>query len=122
MQKLAGGEGEIDVARAAVKDGVNMTLSSQATSSLEDVIEVRDQEVKRRRRGNENENDRAVDGEKDLGDGFDVPGFWMQLYMTADPEKSVPLVKRAEGKVDYDFVENISFPSHSLPSFHNPYP
>lgn len=38
MQKLAGGEGEMDVARAAVKLGVNLTLSSQSTTSLEDVM------------------------------------------------------------------------------------
>ncbi|KAF1854808.1 hypothetical protein Lal_00008670 [Lupinus albus] len=41
MQKLAGGEGELDVARAAASVGVNVTLSSQSTTSLEDVQAVR---------------------------------------------------------------------------------
>ncbi|PMD28515.1 S-2-hydroxy-acid oxidase [Hyaloscypha hepaticicola] len=73
MQKLAGGEGEMDVARAAVKLGVNLTLSSQSTTSLEDVMSCK----------------------KKSSGGAD-PAFWMQLYLTKDPEKSVPLIKRAE--------------------------
>jgi (S)-2-hydroxy-acid oxidase len=74
MQKLAGGEGEMDVARAAVKLGVNLTLSSQSTTSLEDVMSCK----------------------KNSSSAAD-PAFWMQLYLTKDPEKSVPLIKRAEG-------------------------
>ncbi len=74
MQKLAGGDGEIDVARAAAKLGVNLTLSSQSTTSLEDVMSCK----------------------KNSSSGID-PAFWMQLYLTKDPEKSVPLIKRAEG-------------------------
>ena len=74
MQKLAGGEGEMDVARAAAKLGVNLTLSSQSTTSLEDVMSTK------------NKSKSAVD-----------PAFWMQLYLTKDPEKSVPLIRRAEG-------------------------
>jgi (S)-2-hydroxy-acid oxidase len=76
MQKLAGGEGEMDVARAAVKLGVNLTLSSQSTTSLEDVMSCK----------------------KKSSGGAD-PAFWMQLYLTKDPEKSVPLIKRAEGSI-----------------------
>jgi (S)-2-hydroxy-acid oxidase len=74
MQKLAGGDGEMDVARAAAKLGVNLTLSSQSTTSLEDVISCK----------------------KDSSSSLD-PAFWMQLYLTKDPEKSIPLIKRAEG-------------------------
>ncbi|PMD43166.1 S-2-hydroxy-acid oxidase [Hyaloscypha variabilis F] len=73
MQKLAGGDGEMDVARAAAKLGVNLTLSSQSTTSLEDVISCK----------------------KDSSSSLD-PAFWMQLYLTKDPEKSIPLIKRAE--------------------------
>jgi (S)-2-hydroxy-acid oxidase len=78
MQKLAGGEGELDVARAAAKLGVNLTLSSQSTTSLEDVMSCKE-------------------SSSSVGD----PAFWMQLYLTKDPEKSVPLIKRAEGGSKY---------------------
>jgi (S)-2-hydroxy-acid oxidase len=74
MQKLVGGEGELDVARAAAKLGVNLTLSSQSTTSLEDVMSC-----------------------KKSGLSGSDPAFWMQLYLTKNPEKSVPLIKRAEG-------------------------
>jgi (S)-2-hydroxy-acid oxidase len=78
MQKLAGGEGELDVARAAAKLGVNLTLSSQSTTNLEDVMSCKE-------------------SSSSVGD----PAFWMQLYLTKDPEKSVPLIKRAEGRRKY---------------------
>lgn len=75
MQRLASGEGELDVARAAVKANINLTLSSQATTSLEDVMSVATSKIQ-----------------------HNVPtDFWLQLYMTSDPERSVPLIKRAEG-------------------------
>lgn len=77
MQKLAGGEGEMDVARAAIKLGVNMVLSSQSTTSLEEVISV-----------------------KKNTPGY--PAFWMQLYLTKDASKSIPLIKRAKGTVRLD--------------------
>lgn len=76
MQKLAGGEGEMDVARASAGLGINLTLSSQSTTSLEDVMSSKTSLSKR------NECD---------------PAFWMQLYQTTDPERSIPLIKRAEG-------------------------
>ena len=76
MQKLAGGDGEIDVALASAHLGINLTLSSQSTTSLEDVMSSKTNSVKR----------------TDLD-----PAFWMQLYQTTDPEKSIPLIKRAEG-------------------------
>ena len=74
MQKLAGGEGELDVSRAASELGVNMTLSSQSTTSLEDVMACRSK-----------------------NEGAFCPGYWFQIYLTADLERSVPLIKRAEG-------------------------
>jgi (S)-2-hydroxy-acid oxidase len=70
MQKLVGGEGELDVGRAATNKGVNFTLSSQSTTSLEDVMSVKQPSS--------------------------VP-FWHQIYLTSDLEKSIPLIKRAEG-------------------------
>ena len=77
MQKLAGGEGELDVARAAASVGVNVTLSSQSTVSLEDVQATR-QKVMR-----------------DVG--RQAPPPWMQLYLYEDVKKSVNLIRRAEG-------------------------
>ncbi|KAJ5246642.1 S-2-hydroxy-acid oxidase [Penicillium chermesinum] len=71
MQKLANPEGELDVARAAASTGVNMTLSSNSTTLLEDVISVRQK-------------------------GDTAAPFWFQIYLTADLELSVPLIKRAE--------------------------
>ncbi|CAH0044831.1 unnamed protein product [Clonostachys solani] len=76
MQRLAGGDGEIDVAKAAAGMGLNLTLSSQSTSSLEDVMQAK------------------IDTEK----GFPGPPFWMQIYLHDDIQKSVPLIRRAEGK------------------------
>ena len=75
MHKLAGGDGELDVSRAAAKLGINMTLSSQSTTSLEDVMSTRS-------------------GQEGL-----VPEFWLQLYVTADANKSLPLIQRAEGQL-----------------------
>ncbi|KAJ9618467.1 hypothetical protein H2203_009064 [Taxawa tesnikishii (nom. ined.)] len=49
-----------------------MTLSSQSTCSLEDVMQT-------------------------VGRERATPDLWMQIYLTRDPEKSIPLIKRAEG-------------------------
>jgi (S)-2-hydroxy-acid oxidase len=38
---------------------------------------------------------------KESSSGGGDPAFWMQLYLTKDPEKSVPLIKRAEGEPKY---------------------
>lgn len=76
MQKMAGGDGELDTARAAVRLGSNMTLSSQSTVSLEEVMQVRHELS---------------------SDAVSVPPFWMQLYLYEDVEKSLKLIKRAEG-------------------------
>lgn len=72
MQKLAGGGGELDVARAARKLNTNLTLSSQSTCSLEDVKE-------------------------QAGTGLSCPDLWHQIYLTKDLDRSIPLIKRAEG-------------------------
>jgi (S)-2-hydroxy-acid oxidase len=75
MQKLAGGEGEIDAARAASKLGLNMTLSSQSTTSLEDVMAAAKAEA----------------------GGTLSPKFWFQIYMTPDMNHNTTLIRRAEG-------------------------
>lgn len=76
MQRLAGGAGELDVAKAAAGMGLNLTLSSQSTTSLEDVMQAK----------------------KSTETGFGAPPFWMQIYLNEDMQKSVPLIKRAEGE------------------------
>lgn len=91
MQKLAGGEGETDVARASANLGINMTLSSQSTASLEEVMSSRcrlDAPAGQKRTSPDGDGGRR---------GLD-PAFWMQLYLTEDPERSLPLIRRAEGK------------------------
>jgi len=69
MQKLVGGEGEVDVGRAAADKGTFMVLSSNATSTIEDVIEAA---------------------------GGPEADFWFQIYISQDREKSSRLIKRAE--------------------------
>lgn len=77
MQRLAGGSGELDVAKAAAGMGLNLTLSSQSTTSLEDVMQAKRETEK----------------------GIGAPPFWMQIYLHEDMQKSMPLIKRAEGKL-----------------------
>lgn len=76
MQRLAGRGGEIDVARAAVHERVSFTLSSQSTTSLENVMAVKTSQ----------------------GNSTPTPDFWFQIYLTQDLDKSVDLIKRAEGR------------------------
>ncbi|KAL3445138.1 S-2-hydroxy-acid oxidase [Aspergillus insuetus] len=78
MQKLAGGDGELDTARAAARHGVSMTLSSQSTVSLEEVTQVRD------------------DQQHSGAAAPPPPPFWMQIYLYEDVEKSLKLIRRAE--------------------------
>lgn len=80
MQKLVGGEGELDMARAASKLGLLLGLSSQSTTTMEDVMAV------------------------STKTSNSTP-FWHQLYLTQDPEKSLPLIKRAEGESIIYIVE-----------------
>ncbi|RMY39752.1 hypothetical protein D0866_01719 [Hortaea werneckii] len=79
MQRLASSLGEIDTARAAAKLNVNMTLSSQSTTSLEDVCSKRETNLARM-------NQKA-------------PPMWFQLYLTQDMDRSIPLIRRAEDKI-----------------------
>lgn len=78
MQCLASEMGELDTARAAARMNINMTLSSQSTTSLED--------VSRSRKAN-------------LPSGRPLPPLWFQIYLTRDLEKSIPLIERAEGLI-----------------------
>ncbi|KAG0646218.1 hydroxyacid oxidase [Hyphodiscus hymeniophilus] len=79
MQKLAGGDGELDVGRTAAKLGLNMTLSSQSTTSLEDVMD-------------------AAKREAAIGDCS--PKFWFQIYLTPDMDHNIALITRAEGIIN----------------------
>lgn len=72
MQKLAGGDGEMSVARVAASMGLSLTLSSNSTTSLEDVMSVNRQM------------------------GSKTP-FWFQLYLATKLELSIPLIKKVEG-------------------------
>lgn len=80
MQKLASTEGESDVARAAASMGLNYTLSSNSTTSLEDVMVAR----------------RQV--------GETAAPFWFQIYLLTDLNLSVPIIKRAEGEFYHDHI------------------
>ncbi|KAH8895589.1 S-2-hydroxy-acid oxidase, partial [Thozetella sp. PMI_491] len=75
MQKMAGGEGELDVARAVGKFGINMVLSSSATASMEDVISA---------------------GQSAAPDSRFGSRFWFQLYLTDDMARNEKLINRAE--------------------------
>jgi (S)-2-hydroxy-acid oxidase len=88
MQKLAGGDGELDVARAAASLGVQVTLSSQSTTSLEDVQAARQQTMK--------------------AHGCEAPPPWMQLYLYEDVQKSIKLIRRAEGDRNYPLKASCS--------------
>ncbi|KAI0146549.1 FMN-dependent dehydrogenase [Pestalotiopsis sp. NC0098] len=71
-QKLAGGDGELDVARATSALGTNVVLSSNATTTLEDVA-------------------RALSG-REPGS----PAPWFQLYFLKSRDLTDGLIKRAE--------------------------
>jgi (S)-2-hydroxy-acid oxidase len=73
MQRLAEPEGEIGMASATATMGLNLTLSSNSTTLLEDVAFVRTR-----------------------GKRQAVAPSWFQIYVTADLELPVPLIKRAE--------------------------
>ncbi|KAJ5690038.1 hypothetical protein N7462_004430 [Penicillium macrosclerotiorum] len=73
MQRLAGFEGELDVARAACSMGLNLTLSTNSTTSLEEVIAVRQPNSSK-----------------------SATPFWFQLYVAKNPELSLPIIRRAE--------------------------
>lgn len=83
MQRLAGGGGEVDTAKAATNVGLNMTLSSQSTSSLEEVMQAR--------------RDASRVGLSEGEHAATPPPFWMQLYLYDDLNRSSGLIRRAEG-------------------------
>ncbi|KAK2787414.1 hypothetical protein FQN53_005325 [Emmonsiellopsis sp. PD_33] len=70
MQKLVGGEGEMDMARAAARRDTTMILSSHTTSRLEDVV-------------------RAPGGDNPVD-------FWFQLYISQNRERCAEVIARAE--------------------------
>lgn len=76
-QKLVGGRGEVDVARAASALGTNLTLSSNATTSLEDVAQALPPR------------------------GEEYPRPWFQLYFLRSRELTAELIRRAE-KAGYE--------------------
>lgn len=76
-QKLAGGNGEVDVARASFKLGTNVVLSTNATTTLEDVAEAVPQRAP------------------------EYPAPWFQLYFIQSRELTANLVQRAE-KAGYE--------------------
>lgn len=84
MQRLAGGRGEIDVTNAAVNMDLHMKLSSQATTSLEDIAFLWKNRVKREPKLN-------------------AP-LWMQIYLYGDLQRSVKLIQRAEGAKGTIFI------------------
>ncbi|KAF5674144.1 L-lactate dehydrogenase (cytochrome) [Fusarium circinatum] len=79
MQKLAGGQGELDVAMVAASMGVNVTLSSQWTPFLKDVQATRKKVMR--------------------DDERQAPPPWMQLYLYEDVKESVNLIRRVEALV-----------------------
>ncbi|KAJ9345717.1 hypothetical protein DTO027B6_1677 [Paecilomyces variotii] len=77
MQKLIGGNGELDMARAAAKIGTTMILSTQSTTTLEGVIQ--------------------APVEESTGGQHRPENFWFQIYVSVNREKSASFVRRAEG-------------------------
>lgn len=69
MQKLVGGEGEVDMARAVADRNTLMILSSNSTSTVEEVSEAAGPDAK----------------------------FWFQIYISQDRNKCAKLIRRAEG-------------------------
>jgi len=62
----------------SIKPGLNMTLSSQSTTSLEEVM---------------------IAAKSQAARGVLSPKFWFQIYMTPDMNHNIALIKRAEGTV-----------------------
>ncbi|WVW87148.1 hypothetical protein I302_109205 [Kwoniella bestiolae CBS 10118] len=87
FHKLAGYDGELDVARAAAKRGVSMGLSSSSTSSLEDVIEA-GKTARSQLNG-------AVKQEED---GYEIADsdWWQQLYVSSDRASTKDYITRSE--------------------------
>lgn len=97
MQKLVGGDGELDNVRAAVRCGTFMGLSSNATSTMEEVMEAA-KSVRPR-------DDLHLDDSGNLD-----PTLWFQIYISQDREKTANLIKRAEGKFEAHHTSCITLP------------
>lgn len=69
MQKLVGGDGEVDMARAVADRDTLMILSSNSTSTVEEVSRAAGPSAK----------------------------FWFQIYISQDRDKCAKLIRRAEG-------------------------
>lgn len=69
MQKLVGGDGEVDMARAVADRDTLMILSSNSTSTVEEVSRAAGPNAK----------------------------FWFQIYISQDRDKCAKLIRRAEG-------------------------
>ncbi|OJD15871.1 hypothetical protein AJ78_03924 [Emergomyces pasteurianus Ep9510] len=70
MQRLVGGDGEIDMAKSAASRGTTMILSSHTTCTLEEVIQA------------------PSEG--------DPVNFWFQLYISQNRERCAQVIARAE--------------------------
>ena len=73
LHRLAGGDGELDTARAASSRGTAMCLSTNSTNSLEDVV-------------------KAAQEMKNPAD------LWFQLYVLQNRVHTAKMIKRAEGE------------------------
>ncbi|KAF2015231.1 FMN-dependent dehydrogenase [Aaosphaeria arxii CBS 175.79] len=71
-QRLAGHQGEVDIARAAFALGTNLCLSSNATTSIEDTANALDSRDSK------------------------YPNPWFQLYVLGNRNASADLIRRAE--------------------------
>lgn len=70
MQKLVGGEGEVDMARAVSDRNTLMILSSNSTSTVEEVSKAAGPSAR----------------------------FWFQIYISQDRGKCAKLIRLAEGE------------------------
>ncbi|OCF62004.1 hypothetical protein L486_01670 [Kwoniella mangroviensis CBS 10435] len=90
FHRLAGYDGELDVARAAAKRGIAMGLSSSSTSSLEDVIKV-----------GKTAREEIEEGSRQENEGFKLQDsdWWQQLYVcdqrTSDTEDFIQRSEKA---------------------------
>ncbi|OCF31067.1 hypothetical protein I316_07338 [Kwoniella heveanensis BCC8398] len=87
FHKLAGYEGELDVARAAAKRGISMGLSSSSTSSLEDVIHA-GKTAPNQLHLNLNGNHQRLEPT--------TSDWWQQLYVSNNRSETEAFIKRSE--------------------------
>ncbi|KAK6908680.1 hypothetical protein I203_102683 [Kwoniella mangroviensis CBS 8507] len=87
FHRLAGYDGELDVARAAAKRGIAMGLSSSSTSSLEDVIKV-----------GKTAREEIEEGSRQENEGFKLQDsdWWQQLYVSNVRSDTEDFIQRSE--------------------------